>query len=188
LGTEQDIIQIFAENGDVGLVRGLASITGQEGEQEGFYRFLQGKIPNELPFLTTSTREFLFSSLHKVIVSEYCPSLSTISLPTFAALDLISSPVGETTNITFMYDISNTCMDNQSLSAVYINQQNSPIVEPVLVDTTNGSMMTAEAIFPYDEYGLNGLTILALTNTTGPFMNASEVANATVFGPAFIVI
>jgi hypothetical protein len=65
LGTLQDVIEIFADNNDNANTRGIASVIGQEGEQEGIYRLLQNKhlITKTLTFLTTSTRDFAFSAL-----------------------------------------------------------------------------------------------------------------------------
>jgi hypothetical protein len=55
-------------DGDIGLIRGVASVIGQEGEQNGFFRFKADKIPSAVPFLTTSTREFAFSTLNQNFV------------------------------------------------------------------------------------------------------------------------
>jgi hypothetical protein len=65
LGTLQDVSVIFAENGDTGAPGAVASVIGQEGEQNGFYRLLQNNklIPAPVPFLTRSTRDFAFSAL-----------------------------------------------------------------------------------------------------------------------------
>ena len=62
LGTLQDVQAIFAADGDIGLIPGVGSVIGQEGQQSGFYRELLDKTPSALPFLTTSTREFAFSA------------------------------------------------------------------------------------------------------------------------------
>jgi hypothetical protein len=82
LGTLQDVIQIFADNNDNANTRGIASVIGQEGEQEGFYRLLQNKglIPNALPFLTTSTRDFAFSALQAFVIPGSCPNDNLINL------------------------------------------------------------------------------------------------------------
>ena len=53
LGTLQDASQLLAKNGDDGPVRAVASVIGQEGEQNGFYRTLLGLKPSQKPFLTT---------------------------------------------------------------------------------------------------------------------------------------
>jgi hypothetical protein len=82
LGTLQDIIEIFADNNDNVNTRGIASVIGQEGEQEGFYRLLQNKglLPNAAPFLTTSTRDFAFSILQTFVVPGSCPNKDLINL------------------------------------------------------------------------------------------------------------
>jgi hypothetical protein len=74
LGTLQDLILIFAQNNDDGATAAVASVVGQEGEQEGFYRLLQNKglIPNALPFLTRSTRDFAFSAINQDFVVGSC--------------------------------------------------------------------------------------------------------------------
>jgi hypothetical protein len=76
LGTLQDVIEIFANNNDNALTRGVAAVIGQEGEQEGFYRLLRNKklIPSSQPFLTTSTRDFAFSALQGFVVPGSCPN------------------------------------------------------------------------------------------------------------------
>jgi hypothetical protein len=84
MGTLQDVIEIFANNNDNALTRGIASVIGQEGEQEGFYRLLRNKklIPSAQPFLTTSTRDFAFSALQGFIVAGTCPNGKLSSLYT----------------------------------------------------------------------------------------------------------
>ena len=57
----------------------------------------------------------------------------------------------------------------------------------------DGNTLTFEALFPFDDptQGAllgNGLTIAALTNSTGPFATADLVAKATVFRPSLIEI
>jgi hypothetical protein len=101
---------------------------------------------------------------------------------------LLSAPAAETAAIRFSFQLHAACGRNQTLSAVYINQQNLPIVQPITIDSVVGGTITAEALFPYDQNQMNGLTILSLTNSTGPFLSAQAVANATVFGPAFIIV
>ena len=83
LGTLQDVIVIFAENNDDALTGAVASVVGQEGEQNGFYRILQNQnlIPSALPFLTTSTRDFAFSALQG-FVDGACPGSAYLPSPT----------------------------------------------------------------------------------------------------------
>jgi hypothetical protein len=86
-------------NDDFGLVRPAASVIGQEGEQNGFYRSMLGKVPSALPFLTTGTREFAFSSLVQTfVVPGSCPNINTIPLPVFAPLTLVTAPIASGLN------------------------------------------------------------------------------------------
>ncbi|OXV05326.1 hypothetical protein Egran_06906 [Elaphomyces granulatus] len=187
LGTLQDVIKIFAERGDVPLTVGVASVVGQEGEQEGWYRLLQGKVPSELPFLTTSTREFAFNALNQnFIVPGSCPNINTIKLTAFQPLTLLSQPMAKTEPIQFSFQKPATGTDN--LKLVYINQQKVPIVEDITVVKTVGSTVTIQATFPYDANEMNGLTIAAVVGGSGPFQSAQDVASATKFGPALIII
>jgi len=190
LGTLQDVIVLLGQNGDAALSRGIASVVGQEGEQNGFYRSLLGKIPSALPFLTAASRDFAFSALNQnFIVPGSCPNSNTINLHIFAALTVNTKniqPVDQT--LSFTFDAS--CVNGQvnGLSLVYINQQNIPIVEPILHPTTYGNKVTFNANFPFTENELNGLTIAAVVNGAGPFANVDAVANATIAGPGLIEV
>jgi len=187
LATLQDVIEVFALNGDAPLTVGVASVVGQEGEQEGWYRLLQGKVPSELPFLTTSTREFAFNALNQTfIVPGSCPNINTINLTTFQPLNLLSKVEAKTEPIRFSFD--KTWYDNyNNLKVVYINQQNLPIVESFTVKMTDGPTVTIEANFPYDANEMNGLTIAVLAEGSS-FKNAQAVADATKFGPALVIV
>jgi len=187
LGTLQDVIEIFALNGDAPLTVGVASVVGQEGEQEGWYRLLQGKVPSELPFLTTSTREFAFNALNQTFfVPGSCPNINTIKLTTFQPLTLLSKVDAKTEPIEFSFE--GTWYSNyKDLKLVYINQQNLPIVEDITVKKTDGPTVTIEANFPYDANEMNGLTIAVLAEGSS-FKNAQAVADATKFGPALIIV
>ena len=186
LGTLQDVIQIFAENGDTGLARAVTSVVGQEGEQNGFYRYLLGKVPSELPFLTTSDRNFAFTAIQSFALPNSCPNVNTIPLTTFAPLTAIDQPNGVTSQqLRFSYDAS-TATVSGDLFVTYINQQNLPVTMPVTKLDSTTSQTVISANFPFAENLMNGLTIATLTNSAGPFANASQVAQATVFGPAFL--
>jgi hypothetical protein len=157
------------------------------------------KIPSAVPFLTTSTREFAFSALNQnFVVPGSCPNNGTIDLPIFDAV------VIETQNIqpqpqTIQFSIaiptggipSSWRSDCSGLSFVWINQQNTPIVEKLLniqIDLKN-LRVTFEAQFPFEPASFgNGLTIVAITNSTGPFATANAVAANTIFGPGLIEI
>lgn len=70
----------------------------------------------------------------------------------------------------------------------YINQLNTPIVERMNIISSNNETVVAEALFPYERYLLNGLTIAVVTTSGGPFVNAAEVSQATAFGPGLITV
>ncbi|KAF2011128.1 late sexual development protein [Aaosphaeria arxii CBS 175.79] len=186
LGTLQDVDQIFAQNGDIGLVRVIASVIGNEGEQEGFFRLTQGKRPSSQPFLTTSVRDFAFTAIQSFVVPGSCPNIDTIPLKTFKPLNVLTSDISaETKEIQFSINISGI-EDWSSLSLVYINQQNVPIVEPLSNTSVEGETLTFTAPFPYEENLLTGLTIAAVTQGSGPFADADAVAQAALFGPGLI--
>lgn len=189
LGTLQDVQSKLAADGDAGLIRGIGSVIGQEGEQNGYYRTLLDKIPSALPFLTTSTREFAFSALNQnFVVPGSCPNIGEISLPIFAPLTVVTSNIqAKTQNLQFRFS-SNNSTTYSGLSLVYINQQNLPVVEPLQNPTQSGSSISFSAAFPYDQFEMNGLTIAAVVRGSGPFASADAVAAATVAGPGLIEI
>jgi hypothetical protein len=195
LGTLGDIVTLFGEDGDNGLITGVAAVIGQEGEQNGYYRALQGKIPSALPFLTSSTREFAFSALNQAfVVPGSCPNSNIINLPIFATLNVLTAAdvAVATQTIQFEANTGNTSWptDNSTtLSLVYVNQQNNPVVEQIMNVSVSGTTVTFEAAFPFNAgtFG-NGLTIAAVTNCTGPFTTADDVAKVTLYGPGLIEV
>jgi Ferritin-like domain len=209
LGTLQDVASLLATDGDDGLIRGVVSVVGQEGEQNGFYRELLNKTPSALPFLTTSTREFAFSALNQnFIVPGSCPNIGEITLPIFQTLTVDTQNIQPTTQ-TLQFSVTINCPEGgwknyasrapgsgsersasyySSLSLVYINQQNLPVVEPITNVSIEGNTVTFDAEFPFDQFLMNGLTIAAVTNTAGPFTSADAVAKDTIFGPGLIEI
>ncbi|CZR63151.1 related to sexual development protein (LsdA) [Phialocephala subalpina] len=194
LGTLQEVQTLFATDGDASLISGVGSIIGQEGEQNGFYRNMLGKIPSALPFLTTMTREFAFSSLNQdFVVPGSCPNIDEIDLPVFATLTVVTPDIQpKSQNIQFSFDTSkDKAIESRlsGLSLVYINQQNNPVVENLQDVQVQNSTVLFTAQFPFDEatFG-NGFTIAAVTNSSGPFSSAGAVANATLFGPGLIEI
>lgn len=188
LGTLQDALNALATNGDTALVPLIGSVIGQEGEQNGYYRTLLNLIPSELPFLTRSAAPFAFSALNQlVIVPGSCPNSNIIDLPIFGPLTVDpAEPEPKDQDLTFTF--TNNGTDVNTLSLVYINQQNVPIVEPLKDVKTHGDTVTFKAALPFNQFIMNGLTISAVTNSAGPFADADEVAAATVFGPGLIEI
>jgi len=190
LGTLQDVVSLFGTGGDAALIRGVSSVIGQEGEQNGWYRTFLGKIPSALPFLTTSTREFAFSAIQGFVVPGSCPSLSSIDLQIFPPLNVNTSPIEDKEqDLKFSVTVENADSWKSDFSITYINQQNIPINTPIKDVNMVGNMVTFTANFPYNAstFG-NGLTLAAVTNSTGSFASASDVANVTVFGPGLIEV
>jgi len=198
LGTLQDVVSLFGADLDSGLIRGVASVIGQEGEQNGFYRELLDKIPSALPFLTTSTREFAFSALNQdFVVAGSCPNIGTIDLPIFEPLTIVTADIkAAEQDLQFSitatgkeYGYAQWGSDCSGLSLVYINQQNVPVVEALKNVKVSDYTITFDALFPFNgtTFG-NGLTLAAVTNSSGPFTSADAVAKATIFGPGLIEI
>lgn len=190
LGTLQDVQFGLASSGgdDIDLVPLVGAIIGQEGEQNGFYRSLLNLIPSELPFLTASTGQFAFSILNQVVVVPgSCPNSNIIDLPIFGALS-VNPPEPQPKNQELEFSFTNNGTDVSSLSLVYINQQNLPIVEPLTDVKVQGDKVTFKAFLPFEKFIMNGLTIAAVTDSAGPFSSANEVAAATLFGPGLIEI
>ncbi|KAK2784326.1 hypothetical protein FQN53_008555 [Emmonsiellopsis sp. PD_33] len=185
LGTLQDVIHIFAKGGDSGLARETTSVVGQEGEQEGWFRILQNKIPSELPFLTTSVLDLAFTAIQSFTVPGSCPNMNLINLRTFKPLTLVAPPPPEDTTVQFTVEEEGY---NPGLWVTYINQQNVPIVEKQQAVGTKDGKVTIEAKFPFVEHMLNGLTLAVLTTSAGPFVDANAAVNQTVFGPAIIIM
>jgi len=194
LGTLGDVQTHFGQNGDSGLIRGVASVIGQEGEQDGFYRNLLGLIPSQAPFLTASTREFAFSALNQnFVVPGSCPNSNTISLPIFGVLNLLTPTVApQDQTLQFSFKASGQWgqyTSYQGLSLVYINQENTPIVQPITqAQVGSDGTVTFSSNFPFTANKMHGLTIAAVTNGAGPFAGAADVAKATIFGPALIEV
>ncbi|KAJ5199721.1 hypothetical protein N7491_009481 [Penicillium cf. griseofulvum] len=187
LGTLQDVVERFAMGDDFGLTRPIASVLGQEGEQQGWFRIMQGKVPSELPFLTTNDLNFAFTAIQRFIVPGTCPNIDTIPLRTFSPLNVIEGPTAETGNIKISFGDSDW-INEDMLWLTYINQQNMPLVEPLQVIWRSNGSIIANALFPYDAYLMNGLTIAVVTASKGPFPDAYSVANATLAGPALFII
>lgn len=187
LGTLQDVVERFALGRDVDLAREIASIIGQEGEQQGWFRVTQGKIPSELPFLTTSDLNFAFTAIQDFVVPGSCPNINEIPLRTFEGLQILSPPGPHNQNITVQFNDPDREAEG-SLWMTYINQQNLPIVEPLRVISREDSEVRAEALFPFEDFEMNGFTIATVTKSGGPFSDASSVAKFTLAGPGLIIV
>lgn len=200
LGTLQDVTTLLGSDGDAALIRGVASVIGQEGEQNGFYRSVEGKIPSALPFLTASTRDIAFSAVNQgFVVKGSCPNINEIKLNIFNVLTLETQNVGPSTkDVTFSIALADSQTASsytsqygknyEKLSVVFINQQNKPIYQQPENVVIKSNKVEFTVKFPFDgvTFG-NGLTIAVLA--TGPAATSvDDVAKATQFGPALIEI
>lgn len=196
LGTLQDASELLASNGDVGPVRTVASVIGNEGEQEGFFKDFLGFQPSEKPFLTTSTAAFAFSALNQLFVQS-CPfDVAEIELPILAPLSVLSGEGGfnvtaENQTLRFQADLGDHCVvedvRGECLFVTYLTGQNVPVSEPVTSLQWEGNVATFEAVFPFEAFIMKGLTIAALT-TSNNFSSADAVVAATLAAPGLIQV
>ncbi|KEQ75043.1 hypothetical protein M436DRAFT_42251 [Aureobasidium namibiae CBS 147.97] len=190
LGTLQDIATIFAGD-NAGVVRGVAATIGQEGEQNGFYRSLQGKIPSAQPFLTASARDFAFSALNQAFVVPGSCDISGIPLKVFGVLTLETPNVGlGDQTISLSFDASGYKGGNnyEDLEFVLISGQNVPIVQDLKNVKREGDKVTFDAEFLQQTDLLFGLTLGAVVEKGGALASVDDVAGAAVFGPALIEV
>ncbi|KAK4197559.1 hypothetical protein QBC40DRAFT_231969 [Triangularia verruculosa] len=201
LGTLQDAAEGLATNGDLGPIREVASIIGQEGQQSGFYRLLLNQKPSEKPFLTTNVGAFAWSALQQFVVS--CPfNISEIEIPIFPPLQVTNSsrgPIIEPRNqrLSFVANLTGSSEAEQffnetdpDLFVTYFSGQLLPIsvsVQDAQWFGENNTHLRFGAEFPFEENILVGLTIAALT-TKDNFTSYAEVVNATIAAPGLIEV
>lgn len=199
MGTLQDVSQGAATAGDAGIVRGVASIIGQEGEQNGFYRIFVGAVPSEKPFLTTSVGPFAYSFLNNnVIVPGSCPfDVNSLGIPIFAQLKVQGQSIAlavkpEDQTFDFSADLSTvkgasqfSNGDSTGLFVTYFSGQLQPISVPVKKFKWNGGKVTFQAAFPFEENIMFGLSVAALTHGNN-FATPDAVPAATLAAPALI--
>jgi hypothetical protein len=186
LGTLQGASSSFATNNDTALVPLVASIIGQEGEQEGWYRILQSKRPSSSPFLTASAGPFAFTALQSFVIPGSCPNINTIDIPTLKPLTVTTAnpkPVNQALEFEVAGEAS-----LKGLFVAYISGQNVAVVEPIFNVRSSKGMTTFSASFPFRDGFSNGLTIAAVVEGMGPFDNATAVAGAAIYGPGLIEI
>ena len=189
LGTLPEAQAAFsADGGDESpLVPLFGSVIAQEGEQNGFYRFVQKKTASAAPFLTGGSPSFAFTALQMFIVPGSCPeSLAAINLTTFSPLEVITTP--EAMNMTLEFAAPGDVGPDTN-SIVYISGQNLPVTVPISTVTSIAGLSHFTASFPFDSGFAHGLTIAALVKGTGQaFTSNDEVAAATLYGPGLIEV
>ena len=181
----------------------LAQALGQEGQQSGWFRSLQGKHASAEPFLTSSTREFAFSWLQRFIVPGSCPNMEEIPLQIFPPLYLDCN-VGGTGPVSLLVPGE---VDPQTQSVAFVNGALVPTVVPFNITKTSGcgkglmrNEVTAQtgcgrdtvtsiaAYFPYSSNVMHGLTLVAIVRDGPTLITSEDVANATLYGPAVIEV
>lgn len=172
---------------ETGLIEIVGSIIAQEGEQDGFYRSVQGKVPSAAPFLTTEAPAFAFTALQMFIVPGSCPAniaaITAGGIATFKPITVVSTPAP--VNSTITYSVPGTVSASAN-SLVYLSGQNLPVTVPIANVNSMGGATTFTADFPFALGFAKGLTIAAVVNGSGQFANSSAVAAATAFGPGLI--
>ncbi|OAA56313.1 sexual development protein [Niveomyces insectorum RCEF 264] len=201
LGTLQDASQILATNGDAGPVRAVASVIGQEGEQNGFYRSLLNRKPSQKPFLTTSVGAFAFSALQEFVVS--CPfPISQIPIPVFPPLTVVSGSGGADISaqdqlLAFTADLTSVATaagpytsrtgNDTGLYVTYLTGQDTPASVPVLNAQWTDHVLSFDANFPFTELVMDGFTIAALT-TGANFTSPDAIPAATLAAPGLLQV
>ncbi|KAL8992954.1 MAG: hypothetical protein Q9169_006714 [Polycauliona sp. 2 TL-2023] len=213
LGTIPAVQLLYAKGNATRNILTLGSILGQEGQQDGFFRYAQNKPASAAPFLTGSTASIAFNALRKLIVEDSCPQpLSTIGLPEWTKLKYFdaSFAINNYNGIELAtpepswpaWVVSNPATRNGSLpffssgfeaprtsSIVYLSGQNKPVAVPITnyFRQPGDDSQTWRAAFPFQEEGFaNGLVIVILANGLGPFEDADAVAAAANRGPILI--
>jgi hypothetical protein len=176
-----------ADGGDeAGLVPIIGSIIGQEGEQTGYYRFLQKKVASSAPLLTGGAPQFAYTAISQFIVPGSCPNINVIGLTAFPALTVETTP--KAMNSTQLFSINGT-MSATNASIAYLSGQNLPVTVPITNVNTEGGRTYFFAEFPYDAGFARGLTIGALVSgANAKFNSSAQVAAATIAGPALIEV
>lgn len=211
LSTLPDIQTVFAQRNDTGLIRGVGSVIGQEGEQNGFFHQILGQVPNQLPFLTGGARDFAFNAiLQNFVVPDSCPSIDLliaskngkgVGLRTIDTLtvdtDANEFSIDKDINAEFSAVTTNVglgdsfvAQTNSGMYLTYINQQNAPFSVKIEEMTGEAGPLKFTANFPGESMDLNGLTIAALTRSdfTGKQMSPDDVATDALFAPALIEV
>lgn len=170
-----------------GVIGAVASVLGQEGQQDGWFRTVLGKTPSAEPFLTPGARDFAWSALQQFTVPGSCPNGKTIPLKVFEPLSLTTmDPKDGPLEFEALCEKGMEVFDAKSQNVVFINGANTPIVKPITDVKKSGDSYAFKADFPHDEFVMDGLTIAVIVKGKGPFADAEAVAKATVFGPALI--
>ncbi|KAJ9485197.1 hypothetical protein VN97_g8151 [Penicillium thymicola] len=166
----------------------LGQALGQEGQQSGWYRTLQGKHPSAEPFLTSSTRELAFSWLHRFIVPGSCPNLEAIPLRIFPPLDVLTPVSG---NGRVVFEVPGP-VDSQTQRVAFVNGALVPTVVPfsIIGQVSCGETVFSEIVahFPFSHNVMHGMTLATVVKSGSDFITAQDVTDVTLYGPAVIEV
>jgi hypothetical protein len=182
--------------GDIGPIRPVASVIGQEGEQNGYFRTLLGRKPSQKPFLTANAPPFAFSVLQGFVKS--CPfDVTKIDLPIFPGLSVNGGAANVSAadqTLHFSADLATVAAakpfvggNGTGLFATYFIGQNI-VSEPVQnVKWTAGSTISFDAFFPFVANVAEGLSIVSLTTASG-FADVDDVPAKTLAAPGLLQV
>lgn len=186
LGALPQVQAIAASDGgaEAALVPIIGAILAQEGEQVGFFRYHQNKVPSAAPLLTGTPASFAYSALSMFLVPGSCSVYPNI--PKTPPMTVVTTPEAMTMPLTYSVDGTVSAAD-QTVSYLSGGGR-SPVTVPITNVATKDGKTTFTASFPYDSGFANGLTLASVTKGKGPFSSAAEVAAASVYGPGLIEV
>lgn len=199
LGALQGAAVNFAKDEFFLGVQLIASVIGQEGEQNGFYRHLIKQVPSESPFLTPVPAPFAFSALQNFVIPGSCPfPLSNIQLPIFPTLTVNGGAIAaiEPKNqvLKFSADLAKSeegkklaGSDGSKLFLTYTSGQQKPTSVALTNVKWTGTTINFDAEFPFDSSVMMGFTHASLT-TKSCFESIDELVPATIAAPGFIQV
>lgn len=199
LGALQDANVIFANESASSLDRILSAVIGQEGEQNGYYRYFLDRVPAESPFLTTVPGPFAYSALQAFIVPNSCPfPISKIALPVFPPIKTNGGAIAfvepKDQTLSFSADLSASRGADpffggggSGLWMTYTTGQQLPISVPLSNVRWLGSTITFDAELPFEANVMQGFSHGAIT-TTSSIGSADAVADVALAGPALIQV
>ncbi|TAQ89064.1 hypothetical protein B7494_g2645 [Chlorociboria aeruginascens] len=171
---------------EANLVPLIGSIIGQEGEQNGAYRYLQNKVPSASPFLTGGGPKFTYTILSQFFVPNSCPNINVIGINAFPSLTLENTAQAKNTTNTYSVE-GHISASNTSI--VYISGQNYPVTVSIRNVTYKAGNSYFSAEFPFDAGFSRGLNLAALVSGSSPqFNSTAEVSAATLYGPSAVII
>ncbi|CAH0753163.1 unnamed protein product [Bemisia tabaci] len=190
LGTLQEIIYRFGFDARE-LVKPSSAISENEAEQAAFFRQYLGYTPTSTPYLTGATRSMAYSAVQQnYIMPGSCPNSFEIELPIFGVLGIVAFPdMSRKDNQTiqlFVPGHDTNVIDG--LSICYAYQQNVPPCESLTDAHVDQGYVYFLANYPtaLDTFGLKGLVIGVLVNSTDNVTDVDSLDPYILYGPLLI--